>query len=151
MSKAWLFALLACTSGTAFASSSVVMSRDLNVPQILKLQAEIAERVEHADSALSARQRQTILTEQKRIRAIVERRSSLDELPLGQRIALINAQERINAAMLGTREAEEARLECRHVRPTGSQVIRLRCATVGQDNLRREQVDPDADGDLLTN
>ncbi len=150
MSKALLFALLACSSATALASAPVA-SRDQGLPRILRLQTEIAERVEHAGGALSPRQRQTIRMEQKRIRGIVEGRGSLDELSQEQRVALINAQERINAAIRGTREAEDARLVCRRGRPTGSQVTRLRCATVGQDNRLREYADRDADGDLLEN
>lgn len=128
---------------------SPAMPREYDIPRILELQDAIAERVGLADDALTHGQKQAIRAEQKRIRAIVEGKSSLDALTREQRLQLVNAQERINAAMRGTRDAEEARLVCRRDRPTGSQVARLRCSTVAQDNFEREMADRDANGDLL--
>lgn len=146
--SALLFALWVLVPATAVATTPVV-PREHDIPRLLELQDAIAAGVAHAEDALTPGQKHTIHAEQKRIRAIVEGKSSLDALTLEQRLQLVNAQERINAAMLGTRDAEEARLVCRRGRPTGSQLARLRCSTVGQDNLLREMADRDADGDLL--
>lgn len=145
---ALMFVLWAAMPAVAFAISPAG-PREHDIPRILELQDAIAERVSLAEDALTYRQKQAIRSEQKRIRAIVEGRSSLDTLTREQRLQLVNAQERINAAMRGTRDAEEARLVCRRGRPTGSQVTRLRCSTVAQDNLLREMANRDVDGDLL--
>ena len=130
-------------------ATSPVVPREHDIPRLLELQEAIAAGVDHAEDALTSGQKHTIRVEQKRIRAIVEGKPSLDALTLEQRLQLVNAQERINAALVGTRDAEEARLVCRRGRPTGSQLTRLRCTTVGQDNLQREMADRDANGDLL--
>lgn len=145
---ALMFVLWACIPAVASATSPA-MPREYDIRRILELQDVIAERVGLADDALSDGQKQAIRAEQKRIRAIVEGKSSLDALTREQRVQLVNAQERINAAMRGTRDAEEARLVCRRERLTGSQLARLRCSTVAQGNLEREMVDRDANGDLL--
>lgn len=143
-----MFVLWAAMPAVAVAISPAE-PREHDIPRILELQDAIAEQVSLAEGALTYRQKQAIRSEQKRIRAIVEGKSSLDTLTREQRMQLVNAQERINAAMRGTRDAEEARLVCRRGRPTGSQLARLRCSTVAQDDLQREMADRDANGDLL--
>jgi len=135
----------------AAVATSPMVPREHDIPRLLELQEAITAGVDHAEHALTAGQKHTIRAEQKRIRAIVEGKASLDALTLEQRLQLVNAQERINAAMRGTRAAEEARVVCRRERPTGSQVNQLRCSTVGQDSLLREMADRDADGVLLAN
>ena len=130
---------------------SPAMPREHDIPRILEIQDAIAERVGFAEDALTYGQKQVIRAEQRRIRAIVEGKSSLDALTREQRLQLVNAQERINAAMRGTRDAEEARLVCRRGRPTGSQLARLRCTTVAQNDFQREMADRDVNGDLLAN
>lgn len=134
---ALLFVLWAFLPVTT-AATDPVLPRENDIPRLLELQQEIADGVARAGDALTSGQKRTIRVEQKRIRAIVEGKPSLDALTREQRLQLVNAQERINAAMLGTRDAEEARLVCRRGRPTGSQLARLRCTTVGQDDLLRE-------------
>jgi hypothetical protein len=146
--SALLFVLWTVIPVTAVATSPVA-PREHDIPRLLELQEAITAGVDHAEDALTSAQKHTIRAEQKRIRAIVEGKPSLDALTLEQRLQLVNAQERINAALAGTRDAEESRLVCRRGRPTGSQLARLRCTRVAEDNLQREMADRDADGDLL--
>jgi hypothetical protein len=145
---ALMFVLWASMPAAASAISPAVPP-EYDIPRILELQDAIAEQVSLAEDVLSYGQKRAIRSEQRRIRAIVEGKSSLDALTREQRLQLVNAQERINAAMRGTRDAEEARLVCRRGRPTGSQVTRLRCSTVAEHNLMREMADRDVDGVLL--
>lgn len=140
---------IAMQVGFAAMAANPGLPQEVDVPRILEVQRAIAERMTGANDALGSARIHTIRTEQRRILALIEGKSSIEELSREQRLQLVNAQERINAAIQGTRSAEEARLVCRRERPTGSQVSRLRCTTVRQDNLLREMADRDADGMLL--
>jgi hypothetical protein len=135
--------------GFAAMAANPAVPREVDVPRILEIQRAIAERMADANDALGATRAHTIRTEQRRILALIEGKASIAELSREQRLQLINAQERINAAIQGTRAAEAARLVCRRQRPTGSHVARVRCATVSQDELHRDMADRDADGKLL--
>lgn len=141
-----LFALLAGISAPVSASSPSV-PRDQGILRILELQEEITEGVSHAADALSDAQRHVIRAEQKRIRLLVADKPSLDALTRDQRLQLVNSQERINAAMHGTRVAEERRLVCRRERPTGSNVAFDRCITVMRYELERENAERFLRGD----
>ena len=143
-----LFALLAGMSATASASSPSP-SRGRDISRILELQEEIAEGVRHAEDALSDAQRHAIRAEQRRIRWLVADKPSLDALTRDQRLQLVNAQERINAVMHGTRVAEERRLICRRERPTGTNVAFDRCITVIRYELERENAERFLRGDAM--
>lgn len=138
--RAFMFVLWACMPVAASAISPA-MPREQDIPGILELQDAIAERVSLVEDALSYGQKQAIRSEQKRIRGLVKGKASLDALTRAQRLQLVNAQERINAALRGTRNAEEHRMICRHERPTGSQLIQERCTTVLANDLSREIID----------
>lgn len=150
-SRICLCLCIVAQSGFAAMAASPALPPEVDVPRIREVQRAISERIEDARDALGSARVHTIRSEQRRILALIEGRASIAELSREQRLQLVNAQERINAAMQGTRAAEEARLMCRRERPTGSHVTRLRCATVGQYSLQREMADRDADGILLAN
>lgn len=105
--------------------SSAAVDRDLT--NILQRQHEIAEQMRTASDAMSARQKQVIHREQRRIFSILQGRNSLDELAPGRRIELWNALQSVNAAIDGSAAAEERKLVCTHQNRTGSRVTRVRC------------------------
>lgn len=102
-------------------------SADRDLTNILQRQREIADQMRQASDALSARQKQIIHREQRRIFSILHGRSSLDELAPSRRIELWNALQSVNAAIDGSASAEERKLVCTHQNRTGSRVTRVRC------------------------
>lgn len=102
-------------------------SADRDLTNILQRQREIADQMRLSSDALSARQKQVIHREQRRIFSILQGRSSLDELAPSRRIELWNALQSVNAAIDGSASAEERKLVCTHQNRTGSRVTRVRC------------------------
>ena len=135
-----LFVLLAGLSATASASNPL-RPGDQDVSRILELQQTITDHVSHAKDVLSYAQRHAVRAEQRRIRWLLADKPSLDALTREQRLQLVNAQERINAAMNGSRAAEERRLVCRRERPTGSNVAFERCVPAIRHELERENAE----------
>lgn len=134
MLRSLSLALALLATSTAFAVSpnsaspgvsSAAVDRDLT--NILQRQYEIAEQMRTASDAMSARQKQVIHREQRRIFSILQGRNSLDELAPGRRIELWNALQSVNAAIDGSAAAEERKLVCMHQNRTGSRVTRVRC------------------------
>lgn len=119
--------LLASTAVAAPPPSASVTEIDRDLAGILQRQYEIAEQARAASDALSARQKQIIHREQRRIFSILQGRSSLDELAPSRRIELWNALQSVNAAIDGSASAEERKLVCTHQNRTGSRVTRVRC------------------------
>lgn len=119
--------LLASVATAAPPPSASVTEIDRDLAGILERQYEIAEQARAASDALSARQRQVINREQRRIFSILAGRSSLDELAPSRRIELWNALQSVNAAIDGSAAAEERKLVCTHQNRTGSRVTRVRC------------------------
>ncbi|MBX3712384.1 MAG: hypothetical protein KF800_10520 [Lysobacter sp.] len=130
MVKALTLALGLLLASTAIATpppSASVTEIDRDLTSILQRQREIADRMHFASDALSARQKQVIHREQRRIFSILQGRSSLDELAPSRRIELWNALQSVNAAIDGSASAEERKLVCTHQNRTGSRVSRVRC------------------------
>lgn len=127
LTLAFLGLLLASTAAAAPPPSASVTEIDRDLARILERQYEIAEQARVASDALSARQRQVINREQRRIFSILAGRSSLDELAPGRRIELWNALQSVNAAIDGSAAAEDRKLVCTHQNRTGSRVTRVRC------------------------
>lgn len=119
--------LLASTAVAAPPPSASVTEIDRDLAGILQRQYEIAEQARAASDALSARQKQIINREQRRIFSILAGRSSLDELAPGRRIELWNSMQSINAAIDGSSAAEDRKLVCTQQNRTGSRVTRVRC------------------------
>ena len=119
--------LLASTTAAAPPPSASVTEIDRDLAGILERQHEIAEQARAASDALSARQRQIINREQRRIFSILAGRSSLDELAPNRRIELWNAMQSVNAAIDGSSAAEDRKLVCTQQNRTGSRVARVRC------------------------
>lgn len=127
LTLAFLGLLLASTAAAAPPPSASVTEIDRDLAGILERQYEIAQQARAASDALSARQRQVINREQRRIFSILAGRSSLDELAPGRRIELWNALQSVNAAIDGSAAAEDRKLVCTHQNRTGSRVTRVRC------------------------
>lgn len=119
--------LLVSTAIATPPPSASVTEIDRDLTSILQRQREIADRMRFASDALSARQKQVIHREQRRIFSILQGRSSLDELAPSRRIELWNALQSVNAAIDGSASAEERKLVCTHQNRTGSRVSRVRC------------------------
>lgn len=127
LALAFLGLSLVSAAAAAPPPSASVTEIDRDLAGILERQYEIAQQARAASDALSARQRQIINREQRRIFSILAGRSSLDELAPGRRIELWNALQSVNAAIDGSAAAEDRKLVCTHQNRTGSRVTRLRC------------------------
>jgi hypothetical protein len=112
-------------ASTAFAS---IVESDKDISSIIERQREIAEQVRRSPKAMTEQQQRLIGEEQAKIYAIVEGKSSFDELNQEQKVRLVNAIEKIDAIVEATRAAEDSRMVCRRERTVGSNMQATRCA-----------------------
>jgi hypothetical protein len=123
-------ALLAVSLATATASfASNVESDNADIAPLLERQREIAAAIQSKPKSLSEKQRQIVLREQATIHTITEGKTSLNDLAPEQRIQLMNAIEKVDAAMKGSRSADEGRQVCRRERAVGSTMPKMHCRT----------------------
>lgn len=78
---------------------------------------------------MSAAERQALVVRQDRFLALTRGRQSLDELPMDDRMAAINALEAINATIT---RAEDERLVCERIKQVGSHRPTRICRTVAE-------------------
>jgi hypothetical protein len=83
---------------------------------------------------ISASDKASVERDLAQIRALLAEKGSVDAMNDREKIALFNAQERVNATMLRN---DGDRLVCEHVRSTGSKFKTKVCKTVAQ--IKREQ------------
>jgi hypothetical protein len=114
-----------------------VAAQTVSVDEFLAYQEELRDNL-HEDypKPLSAREWRLFDMAQEEIRRLLEGRISIDELSGDQRVALMNAQERIAAILEGK---EDERVVCRRERTVGTHFQRVRCVTWAQ--LRQERED----------
>jgi hypothetical protein len=86
---------------------------------------------------LSEAEKQTILNKQEPIYAIIEGRTSFDNLSDDDKRRLANAIEEVRALVA---KAEDSRMICERVRVIGSNRPQNKCTTVGERRRQREQL-----------
>jgi hypothetical protein len=121
-------ALLAVSLATATASfASSVESDSGDIAPLLERQREIAAVIQGKPESLSENQRQIVLREQATIHAIIEGKTSLNDLAPEQRIQLMDAIEKVDTIIKGSRTADESRMVCRRERAVGSTMPKTYC------------------------
>lgn len=121
-------ALLAIALATVTASFTAIAESDsADIAPLLERQRGIAAMIRSEPKSLSEEQRQIVLREQATIFAIAEGKTSLNELTPEQRTLLMNAIERVGAAVEASRTTGESRMICRRERAVGSTMPKTYC------------------------
>lgn len=130
--RAWLLGvlLMGAASGAAQAADRLA--------DIREQQSVLAGELETGVLKLKPREVALVRKDQARVQALLQGRSSLDDLGVAERVELDNALERINAVVVGTRQATEDRDVCRYERPTGSKLRKLDCMSAGDRQNHRD-------------
>lgn len=118
--------------------STVVAQPTDKLMQIREQQALVTSELDTGVLKVTPREAALIRKEQGRVSKILEGKSSLDALGIAERAQLDNALERINAFVVGTREAGEDADVCRYERNTSSKIRKLDCATASQRQNSRD-------------
>ena len=135
---------LAFASTTALADtagSEVPQLSNMTAVEFLAFHSDLSQelktkRYNHiSNSALDE-----IATEQNKIRSLVGTHSTMDELSERDRLEVFNAHQRVVAIVEG---AEDDRVICKRVKPTGSHRPISQCQTVGELKRAREQLQRD--------
>lgn len=130
--RALLLAMLMAGAGMATAQAP---------DRLVEIRAQQALLTQELDSGvlkLTPREVALIRKDQARVEAALAGKARLDDLNVAERTDLDNALERINARVVATRQAEEARDNCRYEVTTGSHMRKLSCATAGdRGDMRR--------------
>ncbi|MFZ5656304.1 MAG: hypothetical protein ACOY37_04475 [Pseudomonadota bacterium] len=119
-------------------ATSVIAQPADKLGAIREQQQLLAKELETGVLKLKPREVVLIRKDQARVQAILDGKSSLDELNVAERVELDNALERINALVVATREASEDRDVCRYERPTGSKLRKLDCMSAGDRQNHRD-------------
>lgn len=137
-----LVSAVVSAQGTTTGSSVDLATYRAQQEQLQKALA--ANDPEYAD--LTPRQRTKVRKAGAEILAVLEGRSSYDELNIDEKIRLRNAQQQQQAFLAAsTAKAEQAQEECWQERVSGTRIMKTRCATKAE----REQAREGAQGYLL--
>jgi len=119
-------------------SANAEATKPLNLDLIRTQQAEIREGVMNRTGryrSLDEGKRNELLRKQDFVLRAIDDKRTPDELPENTRIEIFNALEWIEAAI---NKADDERLICRKMRPTGSNMPTRVCKTAEQMRLERE-------------
>jgi hypothetical protein len=109
----------------------------LDVDKFVAQQRDVREDFRYSKkfAHVTEADKQRLYRAQDELFALLENRSSVDELTTDQRIALFNAQETVSAVLL---EAELDREVCRREKTVGSHRATLVCTTVRERRAMKE-------------
>jgi peptidoglycan hydrolase CwlO-like protein len=124
--------LLSVSLMMASASFASIVESNKDISSIIERQREIAEQVQRSPKRMTEQQRRLVSEEQAKIYAIVEGKTSFEELNQEQKVRLVNAIEKIDAIVEGTAAAEDNRMVCRRERTIGSNRSATRCVAKKQ-------------------
>lgn len=125
--------LLSCPT---FAEDAIVI--DSTPAQIRAAQTEQRQAIERKSgnySHFTDAERKAIFAKQDEVSALIEGKTTIDELGPDGKIALANALESVKA--LVTR-AEDGRLICERIKPIGSNRPQNKCISVGERRRLRD-------------
>jgi F0F1-type ATP synthase epsilon subunit len=103
-----------------------------SVMRILEQQRQLAADIDSGVLKVAPEQATVITEEQSKVFNILRENDSLKGLRPDDRIALDTALQRINAALVGTRQADEDQRQCRSEKATGSHMRKMTCRTKGE-------------------
>ena len=106
--------------------------------EIRDQQQVLAQELDSGVLEVTPRQAMLIRKDQARIAKLLDGKAALADLGVAERVELDNALERINAAVVGTRGADEDADICRYERNTSSKIRKLDCATASQRQNSRD-------------
>lgn len=122
--KKWTVLLLLAATALPLRAS------DLDpVARIIEQQRQIEADLGSGALELAPGQAAIIRSEQSKVFGLLRDRSSLGELRTDERVALDLSLQQINAALVGTREADENQRQCRSEKSTGSKMRKVTCRT----------------------
>lgn len=120
--------LLAAMAGASAASDQAATS----VPEILQMQHAIRTKLERPTGEYARLSPDAIArmeAAQDKVFAMLSGVNSIDQLNVNQRVEVSNALDEVKAGLLAN---EDNRLICHVERPTGSNISKRFCETVGQ-------------------
>lgn len=98
----------------------------------------LAAELDSGDLKVTPREAALIRKEQAVVFKLLEANAMLEDMNVEERVRLDNALERINALLVGTRQAAEQRDDCRYERVSGSKHRKLVCATSDERQHARD-------------
>lgn len=132
--------LILLLSATMCVASALHAQGADQLESIRTQQTELRGRLERAElSQLTQRQQNQIRRAQTEVFKLIDGKSGMDDLNIGEKVRLENALERINANLVGTRRADGGKQVCKRVPVTGSAMKTTRCATQQEWDEVREQ------------
>ncbi|MDH5822458.1 hypothetical protein QFW77_05570 [Luteimonas sp. RD2P54] len=133
---AGLAAMLASAALLANETEQVLVETDARaiVAQQQEIRSDAVARTGRYKD-MDERTRTELLAKQDRVFALLEGRERSTDLPPGDQTALFNSLESISAIV---NNAEDERMVCERIRPTGSNMSQNVCKTVAQRRAERE-------------
>jgi hypothetical protein len=129
--KTFMLAALLATS-TAFAQDTP------KAEQIRAQQTQLRADLDAGKYRLTPRALNQVRKDQGVVFELLERKSTVEAMNIQERVNLDNALERINAAVQGTRVADDGKDVCRYQSVAGSRQKRLVCGTQDDRDHARE-------------
>jgi hypothetical protein len=129
--KTFMLAALLATS-TAFAQDTA------KAEQIRAQQTLLRADLDAGKYRLTPRALNQVRKDQGVVFELLERKSTVEAMNIQERVNLDNALERINAAVQGTRVADDGKDVCRYQSVAGSRQKRLVCGTQDDRDHARE-------------
>lgn len=114
-------------------------SSNVDLPQIIEQQRQVSAQLADGSLNLTPRAQNIVKKAQAEVFSIAEGKATLADLNIAEKTRLENALERINASVVGTRAAGDAKQICKRVPVTGSAVRVTRCASQAEWDDVREQ------------
>jgi hypothetical protein len=115
-----------------------VIAIDSTPAQIRSAQADLRKAIEtkaNNYSHFTDAERKAIFAKQDEVNALIDGKTTIDELGPNGKIALANALEGVKALVA---RAEDSRLICERVKPLGSNRPQNKCISVGERRRLRE-------------
>lgn len=132
-------AILAAMLFASPASAEDVIAIDSTPAQIRTVQADLRQAIERKSGNYSHfvdDERKEIFARQDAVLALIEGKTTIEELAPDDKIALANALAAVDAAVT---RAEDGRMICERIKPLGSNRPQNKCISVGQRRRMREE------------
>lgn len=118
-----------------FASATLATE---SLQAIVTQQRQLASEIGDGSLTLKPRERATIEKAQAEVFSLTQGKASISDLNVAEKTRLENALEQINAAVKGSRVAEEEQEVCWRERKVGSQIMVTRCGKKREIEEARE-------------
>jgi hypothetical protein len=123
----------------ALLATTVAFAQDVpKAEQIRAQQTQLRADLDAGKYALTPHAISLVRKDQDIVFALLERKPNVEAMNIQERVNLDNALERINAAVQGTRVADDGKDVCRYQSVAGSRQKRLVCGTQDDRDHARE-------------